>query len=182
MSVVMAAPSALVLRCEECGDVPHRVLRGKVGGKADLVFEGVVKWTKCGRVRAVVTREPRPIEVPVVVSWLGASERTTMEFAPDEVVAVGGGRELGEGGLLVTPGQAGRPGTREVLREQGEPDGRPRRRRDARRGVRGRGDRGPREGPGPRPPHPDDAPNPPGGPGRRGRDRAVVRGRRGRAG
>lgn len=103
----MAAPSALVLRCEDCGDVPHRVLRGKVGGKADLVFEGVVKCTKCGRVRAVVTREPRPIEVPVVVSWLGASERTTMEFAPDEVVAVGEELELGEGRLLVTAVEAG---------------------------------------------------------------------------
>ncbi|OGS47940.1 MAG: hypothetical protein A3K68_07740 [Euryarchaeota archaeon RBG_16_68_13] len=98
----MAAPSALVLRCETCGDVPHRVLRGKVGGKADLVFEGVVKCTKCGTVRSVVQREPRPIEVPLIVSWLETSERMSMEFAPAEVVEVGEELELGEGRIEVT--------------------------------------------------------------------------------
>ena len=55
----MAAPSALVLHCDTCGDVPHRVLRGKVTGRDEVVFEGVVKCSKCGQVRSVLTREPR---------------------------------------------------------------------------------------------------------------------------
>ena len=98
----MAAPSALVLHCDTCGDVPHRVLRGKVTGKDEVVFEGVVKCSKCGQVRSVVTREPKPIDVPVIVSFLEASERTTLEFSPDEQVEVGQELELGDTRLRVT--------------------------------------------------------------------------------
>ncbi len=98
----MAAPSALVLHCETCGDVPHRVLRGKVAGKDEIVFEGVVKCSKCGTVRSVVNREPRPIQVPLVVSFLESSERTRLEFSPDESVEVGQELELGDTRLVVT--------------------------------------------------------------------------------
>jgi uncharacterized Zn finger protein len=98
----MAAPSALVLRCETCGEVPHRVLRGKLGGKADVVFEGVVKCSQCGSVRSVVSREPRPVEVPVIVSWLGASERASLEFGPGELVRVGEPLEMGDARIEVT--------------------------------------------------------------------------------
>lgn len=103
----MAAPSALVLRCDTCGDMPHRVLRGKVGGKAELVFEGVVKCTKCGTVRSVVTREPRPITVPIVVSWLETSERTSLEFSPDEEVRVGDEIDLDDTRVEITALEAG---------------------------------------------------------------------------
>ncbi len=102
MDIRMAAPSALVLRCDTCGDVSHRVLRGRVGGKADLVFEGVVKCTKCGQIRSVQTREPRPVRVPVVVSWLESSERTSLEFTPSERVSVGEELELDGTVLRVT--------------------------------------------------------------------------------
>ena len=98
----MAAPSALVLHCDTCGDVPHRVLRGKVSGKDEVVFEGVVRCSKCGQVRSVVTREPRPIEVPVIVSFLEASERTSVEFSPDEQIEVGEEIELGDSRLRIT--------------------------------------------------------------------------------
>ncbi len=98
----MAAPSALVLHCDTCGDVPHRVLRGKVSGKDEIVFEGVVRCSKCGQVRSVVTREPRPIQVPVIVSFLEASERTSLEFSPDEEIDVGEELELGDSRLRVT--------------------------------------------------------------------------------
>src|SRR2546430_7219392 len=86
----MAAPSALVLKCEVCGaEAPHRVLRGKIGGKDEIVFEGTVKCPNCGRVSTVVTREPKPIQIPLVVSWLDKSERTALEFSPEEYLAVG---------------------------------------------------------------------------------------------
>lgn len=98
----MAAPSALVLHCDTCGDVPHRVLRGKVSGKDEIVFEGVVRCSKCGQVRSVVTREPRPIQVPVIVSFLEASERTALEFSPDEQVEVGEEIEVGDSRLRIT--------------------------------------------------------------------------------
>ncbi len=98
----MAAPSALVLRCDTCGDVPHRVLRGKVSGKDEVVFEGVVKCSKCGRIRSVLTREPRPIQVPLVISFLERSERTTLEFSPDESIELGQEMELGDTRLKIT--------------------------------------------------------------------------------
>src|SRR5256886_8440285 len=100
----MAAPSALVLKCEVCGaEAPHRVLRGKIGGKDEIVFEGTVKCPNCGRVSTVVTREPKPIQIPLVVSWLDKSERTSLEFSPEENVAVGGALGLGGPRIGVTP-------------------------------------------------------------------------------
>src|SRR5437762_12719398 len=85
----MAAPSALVLKCPQCGEVvPHRVLRGKIGGKDEIVFEGVVRCSKCDAISNVVTREPKPISVPLVVSWLDRSEKTSLEFSADEDVSV----------------------------------------------------------------------------------------------
>lgn len=98
----MAAPSALVLHCDTCGDVPHRVLRGKVTGKDEIIFEGVVRCSKCGQVRSVVTREPRPIQVPVIVSFLESSERTSLEFSPEEEIDVGEEIELGDSRLRIT--------------------------------------------------------------------------------
>ena len=98
----MAVPSGLVLRCEECGVVPHRVLRGRVTGRDDVVFEGVVRCSRCGRVRSVVTRQPRPRQVPLIVSWLGRSERTTIEMGADERVKVGDGVDLPGGRARIT--------------------------------------------------------------------------------
>jgi len=99
----MAAPSALVLKCSRCGEVaPHRVLRGKIGGKDEIVFEGVVRCSACDAVSNVVTREPKPISVPLVLSWLERSEKTSLEFAPDEDVTVGEELDLGDGRIEVT--------------------------------------------------------------------------------
>ena len=98
----MAAPSALVLHCDTCGDVPHRVLRGKVTGKDEVIFEGIVKCSKCGQVRSVVTREPKPIHVPLIISFLEKSERTSLEFSPDEEIELGQEIDLGDTRLKVT--------------------------------------------------------------------------------
>src|SRR5437867_10947060 len=103
----MTAPSALVLKCEACGaEVPHRVIRGKIGGKDEIVFEGTVKCPNCGRVSTVVTREPKPITIPLIVSWLDKSERTSLEFSPEEDVKVGEERDLGDTRIEVTAVEA----------------------------------------------------------------------------
>src|SRR2546425_8030036 len=99
----MATPSALVLKCESCGkEVPHRVLRGRVGGKGEIVFEGVVKWSACGFMRSVVTREAKPIEVPMVLSWMDRSTRTTIEMAPTKRGVVGYAIHLSDERAVVT--------------------------------------------------------------------------------
>src|SRR2546428_4511406 len=102
---MVAAPSALVLKCEACGaEAPHRVLRGKIGGKDEIVFEGTVKCPNCGRVSTVVTREPKPIEIPLIVSWLDQSERTSLPFSPQADRAVGEALDLGDSRIAVTAG------------------------------------------------------------------------------
>ncbi|HEY5538165.1 MAG TPA: HVO_0476 family zinc finger protein, partial [Thermoplasmata archaeon] len=99
----MAAPSALVLKCESCGkEVPHRVLRGRVAGRGEFVFEGIVKCTACGSVRNVVTREVKPIDVPLILSWMDKSTRKTIEMGPDEVITVGSDLTLEEGRARIT--------------------------------------------------------------------------------
>ena len=99
----MAAPSALVLKCAHCGEVaPHRVLRGKIGGKGEIVFEGVVRCSKCDSVSNVVSREPKPISVPIILSWLDRSEKTSLEFSPDEDVRVGQELDLGDTRISIT--------------------------------------------------------------------------------
>src|SRR3989449_1835745 len=99
----MAAPSALVLRCESCGvEGPHRVLRGRVAGKDEFVFEGVVKCSACGAVRSVTTREAKPVEVPLIVSWMDRSTRQTFEMGPEETAFVGQELSLADGRAIVT--------------------------------------------------------------------------------
>src|SRR3989442_4734226 len=103
----MAAPSALVLTCEDCGAEPrHRVMRCKIAGRDEIVFEGTVKCPSCGRVSTVVTREPKPIKIPLIVSWLDKSERTSLEFSPEENVTVGEALDLGDSRIEVTAVEA----------------------------------------------------------------------------
>lgn len=104
----MATPSALVLECEECGEVPHRVLSGRVGGTDAVVFQGTVKCSSCGRVRSVTVREDRPLAVPIIVSDGRESVRGTIEFGPDEVVRVGEKIDFEGGHVEVTAIDVGR--------------------------------------------------------------------------
>ncbi len=78
------------------------MLRGKVTGRDEVVFEGVVKCSRCGQTRSVVTREPRPIQVPVIASFLERSEKTSLEFSPEEPVELGQEFELGDMRLRIT--------------------------------------------------------------------------------
>lgn len=99
----MAAPSALVLKCDACGEEgPHRVLRGRLSGKDEIVFEGVVKCAGCGSVRHVSMRESKPIDIPLIVSWMEKSIRQSIEMGPDEVVMVGSEVPLADGRARVT--------------------------------------------------------------------------------
>src|SRR2546422_10779732 len=48
-----AAPSALALKCQACGaEAPHRVLRGKIGGRDQIVCAGTVTGPPCARTSA----------------------------------------------------------------------------------------------------------------------------------
>ncbi len=98
----MVAPSAIHTPCPNCGETLHRVLKGKVTGRRETVFEGVVKCQSCGRVGDITLREPKAIKVKFIVSWMDASERTEVEIEPDLVIQVGDIMETEAGRVKVT--------------------------------------------------------------------------------
>lgn len=86
---IMKVPSALVLECPNCGMVPHRLLKGRISDKKDIVFEGLVRCSKCGYTRKEIVRERKPIPVPFVISWGATSQTDLIEMDPDFVMSVG---------------------------------------------------------------------------------------------
>lgn len=75
--------------CENCGEVLHRVIKGKLSGRRDIVFQGVVKCQTCGRISDITIREPKALKIPVIVSWMKDSQRIETEFGPDVLLRVG---------------------------------------------------------------------------------------------
>ncbi len=83
----MDVPSALYLKCEECGESRHRVIKGKFNEK-NRTFEGVVKCIDCGRTYHTVFRGAKPKKIKVILSWMDKSERKEIELNEDEVLQI----------------------------------------------------------------------------------------------
>lgn len=99
----MKAPKELVIECPECGeDTEHKILGGRVEGKKRLILRSAVQCRICGHVHRVEIAEERPIEVPVIVSWMGTSERSTVGLMPSEVVSVDDEFYVGDRCVIVT--------------------------------------------------------------------------------
>jgi len=99
----MALPSSVMVECPICKQESlHEVLSGKVGGKAQTVFETTVRCRQCGHVHHAVLMVQKPVEIPVVVSWLGESARSTVSLGPDEVLSVEDEVMCGEEPVLIT--------------------------------------------------------------------------------
>lgn len=85
----MKAPKELVIECPMCGDeTEHDILGGRVEGKKRLVLKSAVQCRECGHVHQVEIAEERPIDVPIIVSWMGKSQQSTVGLRPSEVVSV----------------------------------------------------------------------------------------------
>lgn len=99
----MTLPSSIMIECPIChSETLHEVLSGRIGGKADTVLDSTVKCRTCGHVHHVVLKVERPIEVPVVISWIDKSVRTSITLGPDEVMAVDDEVICGEDPVLIT--------------------------------------------------------------------------------
>ena len=98
----METPTAVIATCGNCGEVTHRVLKGRITGRRETIFEGVVKCQRCGRVQTLVLREPKPIKIPLVLSWMEKSERLEMELEPYTVLAVGDSMDFDDGRIQIT--------------------------------------------------------------------------------
>ena len=85
----MTVPSSIIVECPSCGrETLHEVLHGKLGGKSQLVLESTARCKECNQVHPVVLKVDKPVDVPVVVSWLTESHRASISIGPDEAVSV----------------------------------------------------------------------------------------------
>lgn len=101
-------PSSLAIDCPMCGErAPHRVIKGKVGGGRERLFEGVVKCGSCGHTHTATVRERLPTTASLIVSWLGDSRRGEVELQPDELIEIGQELETPEGPVEVTSIESG---------------------------------------------------------------------------
>ena len=98
----MSAPSAMVAICDNCGEVMHRVLKGKISGRRETIFEGVVKCQRCGRISRLVITEPKPFKVPLILSWMEKSRRGEIEIERQGKVTVGEIMEFEGGKIQIT--------------------------------------------------------------------------------
>jgi uncharacterized Zn finger protein len=85
----MTIPSSIMVECPICkSETLHEVLHGKLGGKAQAVFESTVRCKECNQVHPIVLKVERPIEVPIIVSWLKDSKRSTIVVGPDDALSI----------------------------------------------------------------------------------------------
>lgn len=85
----MKPPREVAVECPMCGEeTAHEVLGGRIVGKRQIVLKSSVKCCECGHVHAVELAEEMPIKVPIVVSWLEKSTRSTIPMSPSEEVCV----------------------------------------------------------------------------------------------
>lgn len=80
----------------------HEVLSGRAGGSAQTVFETTVKCRQCGHVHHAVLTVLKPVEIPVIVSWLGQSVRSSVSIGPDEALSIDDEVMCGEDPVLIT--------------------------------------------------------------------------------
>jgi len=100
---IMTLPASIMIECPICrSETLHEVLSGRMSGKADAVLDSTVKCRTCGHVHHAVLKVERPIEVPVVISWIDKSKRASIMLGPDEVMAVDDEIMCGEDPVLIT--------------------------------------------------------------------------------
>jgi len=86
----MKPPREIVAECPACGaETAHEILGGRVVGKRQIVLKSSVRCCECGHVHAVEIAEEMPIAVPIVISWMEESARSTISLPPSEDVEVG---------------------------------------------------------------------------------------------
>ena len=80
----------------------HEVLSGRLGGKAQTVLDSTVRCKECGHVHHAVMKAEKPLELPVIISWLERSIKSSLSIGPDEVLSVDDEIMCGEDPVLVT--------------------------------------------------------------------------------
>lgn len=101
--VDMTTPTSVMVECPVCKEeTTHEVLSGKISGRSSNVLDSTVKCRKCGQVHHVTMRTEKPVTVPVVMSWMNTSSRSSLVLGPDEVISVDDEAMCGEVPVLIT--------------------------------------------------------------------------------
>jgi uncharacterized Zn finger protein len=99
----MTTPTSIMVECPTCREATlHEVLAGRVTGRNAQVLDSTVKCRTCGHVHHTVMKGEKPVSIPVVISWLNESTRTSIALGPDEVLSLGDEVMCGELPVLVT--------------------------------------------------------------------------------
>lgn len=109
----MATPASISVECPICKEETlHEVLSGKMGGKSQAVMDSTVKCRQCGHVHHIVIKCEKPVEIPVIISWLTQSKKSSISLGPDEMLCVEDEIMCGDDPVLVTAieSKGARPG------------------------------------------------------------------------
>lgn len=99
----MTVPTSIIVECPLCKDETlHEVVSGKVGGKAETVLDSTVRCRECGHVHHVIIKAEKPVDVPVIISWVKESQRSSVALGRDEALSVGDEFMCGEIPVIVT--------------------------------------------------------------------------------
>lgn len=99
----MTTPASISVECPICREETlHEVLSGKMGGKAQAVMDSTVRCRQCGQVHHIVVKCEKPVEIPVIISWLTQSKKSSISLGPGEVVCVEDEIMCGDEPVLVT--------------------------------------------------------------------------------
>jgi uncharacterized Zn finger protein len=99
----MTVPTSLMVECPMCrSETLHEVLSGKMSGRSKATMDATVRCRACEHVHHIVIKIEKPLEVPVIISWLDKSIRTKIVLGPDEVLTVDDELMCGENPVKIT--------------------------------------------------------------------------------
>ncbi len=99
----MEVPNALYVECPSCKEETlHRVIKGSLNEKKDIVLYALVKCGECGHRHQSVIRTAKPLLVPVIVSEQESSLKNEIELSGEDTVSVGDEFHLDRGLIKIT--------------------------------------------------------------------------------
>lgn len=104
----MEFPSAIHNMCPKCDqETLHKVLKGRLGKNKQLTLDCTIKCTECEFVHHMTITEKKLIQVPIIISTMGQSERKSIELHPDEELFVDQELIFDEKNIMVTSIEVG---------------------------------------------------------------------------
>lgn len=85
----MKPPKEIIVECPACNEeTEHEILGGRVEGKKKIVLRSTVRCSHCGRVHNVEIAEEKPIDIPLIISRMERTVRSTVKLYPSEEISV----------------------------------------------------------------------------------------------